>query len=145
MDILVPVDDSDPAKAAMEFACTNHPNANVVALHVVSPPEMIGLHAQGAGDAVGTMVDRGEEAAEELLAEFRELAADHDVDIETEVIVGEVDKSILEFARDSGVDQIVIGSHGRTGWSRITLGSVAESVVRRSPVPVTVVHPPESA
>lgn len=144
MDILVPVDDSDPARAAMEFACTNHSNANIVAVHVVSPPELIGLHSQGAGGAVDTIIDRGKERAKELLAEFRDLAADHDVDIETKVIVGEVDRSILEFARDADVDQLVIGSHGRKGWSRITLGSVAESVVRRSPVPVTVVHPPES-
>ncbi len=36
--------------------------------------------------------------------------------------------------------EIVIGSHGRTDGSRILLGSVAEKVVRRSPVPVTVVR-----
>ncbi|MFD1525685.1 universal stress protein, partial [Halolamina salina] len=37
-------------------------------------------------------------------------------------------------------DHLVVGSHGRTGVSRMLLGSVAEKVVRESPIPVTVVR-----
>jgi len=46
----------------------------------------------------------------------------------------------VEYAEESDVDHIVIGSHGRSGVSRILLGSVAESVVRRADMPVTVVR-----
>ncbi|MDZ7731027.1 MAG: universal stress protein [Natrialbaceae archaeon] len=46
--------------------------------------------------------------------------------------------SILQTTKP--VDRIVIGSHGRTGLSRVLLGSVAEEVARRAPIPVTIVR-----
>ena len=49
-------------------------------------------------------------------------------------------RTIVEHAKDDGFDHIVMGSHGRSGVSRILLGSVAEKVVRSSTVPVTVVR-----
>jgi nucleotide-binding universal stress UspA family protein len=53
--------------------------------------------------------------------------------------------TIVEFARESGSDLIVIGAHGRTGAARVIMGSVAEHVVRTAPCPVPVVTPPEKA
>ena len=49
-------------------------------------------------------------------------------------------REIIGFAEDNDVSHIVIGSHGRTGASRVLLGSVAQTVVRRAPTPVTVVR-----
>jgi nucleotide-binding universal stress UspA family protein len=46
----------------------------------------------------------------------------------------------VDYAAEHDIDHIVVGSHGRTGASRILLGSVAETVARRSPVPVTIVR-----
>ena len=43
---------------------------------------------------------------------------------------------ILQAAKEGGADVIVLGTHGRRGLSRVFLGSVAEKVVRLSPVPV---------
>ncbi len=48
-------------------------------------------------------------------------------------------RSIIEFATASGVDLIVMTTHGRSGLERQLLGSVTEEVLRRSPVPVYVV------
>jgi len=48
---------------------------------------------------------------------------------------------ILDVAKSEGCDLIVIGTHGRRGVARVLLGSVAERVVRLSPVPVLTVHP----
>ena len=53
-----------------------------------------------------------------------------------------VASAIAAFARDTGVDLVVIASHGRTGLARIVLGSVAEAVVRTAPCPVLVVKAP---
>lgn len=53
-----------------------------------------------------------------------------------------VAEAIVEEAKASESDLIVIGSHGRRGFSRALLGSDAESVVRTSPVPVLVVRDP---
>ena len=49
---------------------------------------------------------------------------------------------ILDAARESGADLIVVGTHGRTGLAHIRLGSVAARVVELAPVPVLTVHRP---
>ena len=51
-------------------------------------------------------------------------------------------EELLQFAKREGVDLIVMGSHGRTGLSRLLMGSIAEGVVRRSECPVLVVKQP---
>ncbi|MCL6500016.1 MAG: universal stress protein [Firmicutes bacterium] len=54
---------------------------------------------------------------------------------------GPVAQAIVDAAERFGADLIVMGTHGRTGLQRVLLGSVAEGVLRRSPVPVVVVPP----
>jgi nucleotide-binding universal stress UspA family protein len=51
---------------------------------------------------------------------------------------------LLQFADEHDVDLIVMGSHGRTGLSRLILGSVAEGVMRKASCPVLVVKQPTS-
>jgi nucleotide-binding universal stress UspA family protein len=58
------------------------------------------------------------------------------------VVVGDrVSEVIIDQASKLAVDLIVIGTHGRTGLSHVLMGSVAETVVRHSPIPVLVVGP----
>jgi len=59
----------------------------------------------------------------------------------THVLIGDPAEKILEFKRSEGIDLVVIGSHGRKGIDRIVFGSVAETVVRKSQVPVMTIHP----
>ena len=59
-----------------------------------------------------------------------------EVRFEHDVLVGDPAEEIVEFAKTKDVDLIVMGSHGLTGIVRVLMGSVAEKVVRRSPVPV---------
>ena len=54
---------------------------------------------------------------------------------------GTAPESIVEAATETGADLIVIGTHGRTGLSRLVIGSVAERVVRLAPCPVLTVKP----
>jgi nucleotide-binding universal stress UspA family protein len=61
------------------------------------------------------------------------------VPFETEVIVGSPVASIIREAKTSGADLLVMGTHGRTGFSRLLLGSVCESVVHAVPIPVIAV------
>ena len=67
-------------------------------------------------------------------------AAERGVDLQTAIETGRPSRMIVSYAEENDIDHIVIGSHGRTGASRILLGSVAESVTRRSSVPVTIVR-----
>ena len=54
-------------------------------------------------------------------------------------------RAIVEFANAEAIDLIVVGTHGRSGVSRVLLGSIAERVVRTAPCPVLTVHDPERA
>ena len=56
-----------------------------------------------------------------------------EVTVETALLSGRAAREIAGYARDKGIDLIVMSTHGRTGVSRALLGSVAEAVVRLSP------------
>jgi nucleotide-binding universal stress UspA family protein len=60
-------------------------------------------------------------------------------------LMGSPQKEILQFAGEEAVDLIVMGSHGRTGISRLLMGSVAEAVMRKAPCPVLIVKQPTKA
>jgi universal stress protein A len=62
------------------------------------------------------------------------------------LLFGSAAPAIVTYARDQGADLIVVGTHGRTGVSRVLMGSVAEAVARLAPCPVlTVPAPAEGA
>jgi nucleotide-binding universal stress UspA family protein len=54
---------------------------------------------------------------------------------------GPTARAILQVVRQESADLVVVGTHGRRGVARVVLGSVAEKIVRLSPVPVLTVHP----
>lgn len=130
--ILVPIDDSDRSTEAMEFAFDGNPDATFVALHVHEP-------VYGEGFAWRER-DDDDADVEQLFAHAENLAEKHGVALETVSSEGKPSDEIVEYAEENPVDSIVMGSHGRSGASRVLLGSVAETVTRRSPVPVTVVR-----
>ncbi|WP_435062878.1 universal stress protein [Halobaculum sp. EA56] len=142
--ILVPLDRSDHSTKALDHALAVHPDATLVLVNVVDPTRWI-----SAGDDEGMepyyserLEESAKEASDELLEEAAERAREAGVEAETVRLVGRPAPTILEYIEDheAEVDQVVMGSHGRTGLSRMLLGSVAEKVTRRSPVPVTVVR-----
>lgn len=86
--------------------------------------------------------DEMTEAKEKLTAMAAEMGSGG-VDVKFEVLAGEsAAKSIAEYAKDNDVGMVAISTHGRTGLRHLILGSVAEEVVRHSPVPV-VTFPPQ--
>ena len=127
--LLVPMDDSEPARTALEHALSVFPDDEVTVVHAVDDLE--------AGYGGGNPADDAEEP--EFFADVRAIADRHDARVETDVIEGTSADAILEYADERGVDQIVMGSEGRSGVSRMLLGSIAEAVTRRATVPVTVV------
>jgi len=68
-----------------------------------------------------------------------------DIPVTHVMLEGDPAAEIVRYARDSGVDQIVIGTHGRTGVERMLMGSVAERVMREAPCSVLVVKLPKGA
>jgi nucleotide-binding universal stress UspA family protein len=61
--------------------------------------------------------------------------------IEAKVLVGDVAEEIIRHTEESGMDLIVMGTHGYKGLEKVMFGSVAEKVVRSSPCPVLTINP----
>jgi len=61
------------------------------------------------------------------------------LNVETVIKLGSVKQEILDFADEWNADLIVMGTHGRTGFDHFLSGSVAESVTRKSTVPVLII------
>ena len=57
------------------------------------------------------------------------------------VVSGDASEEIINYVESQGIDLIIMGTHGRKGMDKIIFGSVAERVVKTSPVPVMVVNP----
>jgi len=138
--LLVPVDGSDPADTALEFALEEYPDAEITALSVIDPTDVGYGSIEAAPSTFEHLQENAEERTRAVLDDAESRAADHGMEITTETVIGMPSRAIVEWAENNDVDGIVIGSHGRQGVTRVLLGSVAESVVRRSPVPVTVVR-----
>ncbi|WP_410765049.1 universal stress protein [Haloferax sp. DFSO60] len=125
---LVALDHSEQSQKALEYALANFPDTELTILHVV---ESRGRHRESADEAAA------------LVADAREKALDHGVEVRAvSEDRGEMKpaRAVLDYVIANDVDHVIVGSHGRSGASRILLGSVAESISRRSPVPVTVVR-----
>ena len=82
--------------------------------------------------------ERAAQAAEAAARVHGFLAATH-AEVDKAVLNGEPDQLILSTALALGADLIVIGTHGRTGWERLVVGSVTESIIKASPLPVLAV------
>jgi nucleotide-binding universal stress UspA family protein len=138
--ILVPIDGSPQGDSALEYALEEFEDAEIVVLNVIDPIEA-GYTSQATVPGYSEeWFEQSKEAAEELFGEAQATADEYGTSLETATEVGRPSRTIVDFAEEEGADQIVMGSHGRSGVSRILLGSVAENVVRRSPMPVTIVR-----
>ncbi|NGM68400.1 universal stress protein [Natronolimnobius sp. AArcel1] len=138
--VLVPVDGSPAAEHALEYAREQFPDVTLTLLYVMNPMVDYSRRQSYPGytgdDEFSNERDRGE-AILEATAE----SIPDGVTVETALEAGDPARTIVSYADDHDCSQIVIGSHGRDGLARFLLGSVAETVVRRSAVPVTVVRP----
>ncbi|SDR11174.1 universal stress protein [Natronobacterium texcoconense] len=141
--VLVPVDGSAAARAALEHACEQFPDGHLTLLYVMDPMADYSRRRSFPGyrddDQHTNEREKGERALEDALE-----AVPDDISAETELEGGDPANAIVRYADDNDVDQVVIGSHGRESIARFLLGSVAEAVVRRSVAPVTVVRPDET-
>ena len=62
------------------------------------------------------------------------------IEVESEIMLGNPAEMILEAADQFGADLLIVGSHGRGFWGRLTLGSVSDAVVHHAKCPVLVVR-----
>jgi len=77
---------------------------------------------------------------EDSAAKLRTLCGDKKIDISTDVLFGSPESRIVETADEMKPDLVVVGSHGYSGWERLLIGSVSDSVVHHAPCSVLVVR-----
>ena len=138
--ILVPTDFSETSQVAVKYgiALARAFKAQLYLLHVPERGEVSGVeHPIGLADTMDQN-PAGEQLStvltEEEMAELRP---------ERIVRNGKPYNEIVRYSQENDIDLIVMGTHGREGVARVLIGSVAETVVRRSPCPVLTVHHPE--
>ena len=140
-NILVPIDFSAQAEEALDYAivlaakldATVH-LVNVIGIPALGVPE---LGVALTSTVIEQVVMQNETALEKLAGSRRDRGAKIG---ETLLKTGDAREMIMHTAEELHADLIVMGTHGRRGLSRALLGSVAEWVVRTSPVPVLTVR-----
>lgn len=145
--VLVPIDGSPEAERALEYAL-DLPEVTIALLTVINPfdldPLTPGYQSPIGRAGMPAYSGEGYEGAKAEINEVHEQlktrVTGQNTTLTNTIRVGHPVNQIIKHADENDIDHIVMGTHGRTGASRILSGSVAEGVVRRSPVPVTVVR-----
>lgn len=136
-NILYATDFSEAANAALPFAkgLAKQYGATVHALHVRMPA----TYPIVGPEAMPQIIEAAEEQAKLDAQLLHEMFANlpHDVSV-TE---GDLWPTINDVVREQKIDMIVVGTHGRTGFGRVLLGSTAEEIFRKAPCPVLTVGP----
>ncbi|MDG5819898.1 universal stress protein [Natronococcus sp. A-GB7] len=135
--ILVPFDGSDHAREALEYAIELFPDGEFLAVTVVDT-DSIPVIPNAADESDDEVTEILEEADEQLSGAER-IASERGVPLEKRSRIGPPAQEIIDCAEEGAFDHVVMGSRGRSGVTRLLLGSVAEVVVRHSSVPVTIV------
>lgn len=139
--ILCPVDFSDTSRQALDYAVgiARWYGAGITALHVI-PPITSMLPVSGEG-LYPPLVFRPEEL-QQFRSELESFARASGVEaLDTEVVQGSVPGEIVRLAKELPADLLVMGTHGRSGFERLMLGSVTEKLLRKSPCPLLTVPP----
>jgi nucleotide-binding universal stress UspA family protein len=140
--ICCPVDFSEPSLAAMEVAAklARQFDAELTLFHAYQLPGY--TLPEGSIVASPKMLQELADQAELHLAEWKARAEGMGAPRVTAVkSVGDPAVEVVEFAKETAQDLLVVGTHGRTGLRHALVGSVAERIVRRAGCPVLTVHP----
>jgi nucleotide-binding universal stress UspA family protein len=132
--ILHATDFSENSKAAFQLACAlaRDYQALLVVAHVAEPPLL--LYGNGI-----VLVPHAEDLVEATRERLQKIAAP-DLRLEHRLVEGDPRMEIVRLAQEIGANLIVLGTHGRGGFGRLLMGSVAESVSRKAPCPVLTIR-----
>ncbi len=146
--IMVPTDGSGFDREAIRVALrmSERSGAKIRLVRVLATGSFFGMAAATEGTAVAAEIVRSERdrALGELYALAAECRVTSTADLTVDLHTGPVADVLEGYARRHDVDLIVISTHGRSGLSRLTLGSVTDSLIRHTTIPVLVVKPPTS-
>lgn len=132
-EILVPTDGSPGAEAAIDHAVhiARQNDATINPVYVVDVSDM--------GD-IGDDPDELRAEGSDVIEPVVDVARGAGLEVNEHILEGTPNERIVECAESHDADLVVMGTHGKSGLSRVLLGSTAEKVVRNSPVPVLTVR-----
>jgi len=139
--------DAAAALAVRDLAGGREP-ATLVLVHIFQVPIPLGMEGfpiiQNIGDIETSLRENATRQLTaiqaKLQAQAKAVAGAPAIQIELVVLAGLAHLDIVDVAVTRKAERIIVGTHGRRGLGRAFLGSVAERVVRSSPLPVLVVH-----
>lgn len=139
--ILLPTDFSDYSATATKYACelATRFDAELHLLHALeiqaasTPAFVMGL-------ALPTYTHESQAAVEMAMNRVLDSQWSADRTVVHAIVEGSPKVEIIQYARQKGIDLIVLATHGRTGLSHVLMGSVAEAVVRTATCPVLTVR-----
>ena len=146
MKVLIATDGSDFSKEAIKKSCQIIGNIENLTAKIVSFYQLvIPTNFYGASPASVEEIERsGQMVAENNVAEavaiIKENLTNLKTEIETEIPRGAADQEIIQAAKDWNAELIIVGSHGRGFWGRLTLGSVSNSLSNNSPCSVLIIR-----
>jgi nucleotide-binding universal stress UspA family protein len=140
--ILVPTDFSDASAHALRFAgrLAQHAGAGLRIIYADCFVPPIDFAASAAVE-YALSSDESADEAKKLLIRAAEENLPPSVHYQTRVIIDSPVAAIIDEARHCGADLLVMGTHGRTGFRRLVVGSVTESVMRGINIPMITVSP----
>jgi nucleotide-binding universal stress UspA family protein len=140
-NILVPVDGSEISlsvvKHAVELAKAFNSKVTVTQVMTLDPYIASEYLSQGQSNE---LIERARKFIFENMDKAKASFLEHGVEVETKLLEGEsVHRTIIKAVDELNIDLIVLSSHGRSGFKKLLMGSVAQGLITESKVPVFVV------
>ncbi len=140
--ILVPVDESPISYSAVEhaLALAKSQDAHVTIVSVVAVDPFVGVDFYAIAPAITEYFMQAEKSAQLRLEDIKQSFIRDGIEVDTRLVHGvSPTEGILQVADELNVDLIIMGSHGRTGFKKAMLGSVAQNILTQCPIPVLIV------
>ena len=138
--LLVPIDFSEHAGRALAYAIAwgRQLNAHLTLIHVIQSLSDVGLEM--ASSAPSAHLERLEKELARHMNGYLQQVVDAGAQGDLVMAHGSPVDEMIKVVNDRGIDLIIMGSHGRSGFNRLLLGSMAEKVMRLAPCPVLIVR-----
>ncbi len=141
--ILSPIDFSEPSMKALASAWELAKEVNATELHlvhVVMPHHLLGIEALPVGGREIAREAAMIEQAEEELVRIKNDVLENSKSVINAIVVGSPASKLGDYAREHGIDLIVMSSHGRTGADGALIGGTTEKVIRHATCAVLVLR-----
>ena len=151
--IMVPLDGSELAECVLphvEGFIKTCQVSTIVFVRAVKPEAMVSRGAYATGEVDLKIIEENTKRIEEekrssakaYLDQVVSRLKQNGVEFQTEVLVGTVAESLIDYTEANHIDLILIATHGRSGVSRWVRGSIADRILRGSKIPVLMVRAP---